>query len=155
MSKGKRLLAVILAVAAIISVMAVTAFANSSDTTFTRFTLNSREWYYLLEAREKEDSSPLYLNFENGSVSNVRVRAYGRPVHDYTGTNNVNLTFYDSALCSYVTCVRGTKYAISSLIYERGYPWATLGFWSTTNGAWLTGKWSPDSVGTGYTVARP
>jgi len=154
MSKGKRLLAVVLAVAAIISVMAVTAFANNQDAEFTRFTLNSREWYYLLDAREKEDSSPVYLNLENSSVSSVRVRAYGRPVHDYVGGNSVNLTFYDGAVRSYVTCVRGTKYSISSLIYERGYPWATLGFWSTTNGAWVTGEWSADSVGS-YTVARP
>lgn len=152
MMKCKRILALALCLVTLVSVMSVTAFAaNTSDTKFTNFKLNSNEWFYLITPREKTNDSKVYLYYTTGTYNAVRAKVYGKTT--YSSTTNNNCTYYDGSVVSYVTCVKGTKYSIGNLVYERDYPWATLGFWSQYTDT-ISGVWSPDSAGT-YTIARP
>ncbi len=151
MSKCKRILALVLTLVTMVSVMSVTAFAaNTKDTGFTDFELKTSEWYYCITPRDKTNTTPVYLYYTKGIYNAVRVRAFGQT--SYSGSR-IDCTWYNGKYVSYVTCTKDTKYSIRSKIYEDGYRWASLGFWSQYPDK-ITGVWSPDSTRT-YTVAKP
>lgn len=151
MKNRARFMALLLTLLVLLSLTVFSvAAANTTDIAINNFSIPSSQWYYLLSAREKLDASPLYLYYRSGTYSSVRVKAYGKTTYSASGNN---CTFYNGNIVSYVTCIRGTKYSVGSLVYENGYPWGTLGFWSQY-AATINGEWSVDSANR-YTVARP
>lgn len=160
MKRTKRILALALAALLVVTVLPAAAFASTASTTFTNFKLNGNKVWYLLSAREKEDSTPLHLYMSSCTENSLRVAAFGRDQYEQKVVNGValdyNCTYYaPQGQVAYVTCLKNTQYSIQSLVYEDGHPWATLGFHTTNpNGATVSGYWSPDSTTT-YTIARP
>lgn len=143
MKNSKRFLALALTVVMMLSVFAIGASAtNNDDTPFTNFSIN---WigYQELTARDKEDSSPVYLCYTQGKRTTVKVRAIGCNDND----DDENLTLSNNQLADFVTCAKNVQYKIHTLIYEEGYTQAKLAFKSpNVLGDSITGVWSPDSV---------
>lgn len=149
MKTGKRILALVLTVVMMMSVLVVGASAaNTSDTTITNFSL-SWFWFSEINARDKQDSSPVYLYYNTGKRTTVQVKAIGCD-DDHA---DQNLTLSNGTIADYVTCAKGVKYSIHTMIFEKGYSQAKLAFKSpNVFGDTITGKWSPDSQYT-YTSA--
>ena len=62
----------------------------------------------------------------------------------------VNCTYKNGAIVGYVTCRKGVDYSVHNLIYENGYPYATLAFrnFEGITSTTVRGTWSADSYGT-------
>ena len=119
--------------------MAVPAFASTSDTRITGFSVNVY-------------SSAVYFYYRDGKRDHIRARALGGSAQN--GSMN-NCTVSGGTRVNYVTCHNGNKYSIHSFINEDGYRWATLSF-SCPNlfGETMSGEWSPDSANS-YKDATP
>lgn len=149
MKNGKRIISLCCAIIAILSVLAVSAFASNYTDEGFAFTVYT-DVVKLLDWREKTDTTPIYLYIKTGTTSPIRVSALGAIESSDVMTD---LTCVHGAYAAYVTCSVGVKYSVHSFVYECGYDLASLQFWnpySTSN--YITGVWSPDSVGT-YTYA--
>lgn len=150
MKNSKRIISLLLVIAAILSVTTITAFAaennNHEDIDIWPIPL-SINWFTYARgtAGQKKDTSPVYLHVEDGNRAAVKVSARGC---DSDGNNGVNWTYSNGKVVDFVTCTIGEQYLIQSLISEKGYSYAVLWFKSTNVlGDSISGVWSPDSVG--------
>jgi hypothetical protein len=122
-------------------VSTIPAYANnSSDTTLPTEYISSTT-YVSTEYRAKTDDSYHYI-FNQTSIE-VRAISYSQ-----NGTNCTK--------GSYAAIPSNSKRFITNYVYENGYSNCRLSIRSNISGASaiLSGKWSPDSVGS-YTVANP
>lgn len=155
-----------------LSIMVTTAFAAETVVPYT-----SDDHYFFKEApisysfaqtdtASKDNSTPAWLRID--SMTNetmVRVRIVGsKRVNHACSTSEYNFGegYSTCSYCTrcttkgswvpYVRCVKGTNYAISSIVYEAGYPYSSIGFQSTSlaNTQEVSGFWSADSTGTNY-----
>lgn len=124
----------------------VITYANN-DNSPIGFSVNATNFNATTAPRLKENPSPLYgyITYLQHN-STVQVRAVG-----VAGSNEEPLTEngLTGNLVPYVTCRQGYQYLIHSQIYEKGYGYAKLGFRSVNiiNSEYVSGWWSPDSVG--------
>lgn len=137
----------------LLSFMSVSVHAsNHSDTYFYEVNVPRSTYSSPIPYREKENSTPVYLNIIDVDYSMVGVHVQALGVTTPSGDASItytNLTYSNGQLVENVSCYEGTDYLISSLIYERGYRLASLRF-ITGMGHSITlweGKWSPDSIG--------
>lgn len=145
MKTSKRILAILLGVIAIVSMMAVSVAANNCDDTSFEFTISYSSKY--TDPRYKSDDTPCYANVEQATYSSkqILVSACGCTVD---GGNKTNLTVNgDGVSVSQVTLYLNDARRIRSDIYEAGFSYATLGFFSPAGSNWIKGVWSPDSIG--------
>lgn len=142
MKTNKRFLAIALTLVMMMSVFTISASAaNTTDSKFTNFDL-TYFGYEELTARDKQDTSPVYLYYTDGTRTTVKVRAIGCA----DNRKDENLTLSNSALTDFVTCAKGVQYSIHSRIKEEGFTQAKLAFKSpNVFGDSITGVWSPDS----------
>ena len=147
----KKMVSLVLAAGIIgICVLGVQA-SNNADSTLTSFEISCTEFTLLPYARNKTDASSVYVYITNLGFTYAHVQARGaNAASGITMNNTVNETYsliYGTT--SYVRCWKGSPYAVHSLIYEDGYPYATLAFHSGYGANdHVTGYWSPDSTGT-------
>ena len=155
MKKVKRILALLLAAAALVSLMTVIAYAaNTMDSEFL-IGVAGHGNYIELPARQKENSTAVYFYTKTASgVNNLqRSNTFHVTVWGYSNetlTNSANFTIVDGRIVPYVTCRVGTKYSISTTAYHAGYPYVALkidnGNPDITNTTVVSGVWSPDST---------
>ena len=153
MKTSKRLLAMLLLVAAIMSMSVVSAFAsepnpNTEDAPITSFKATVLGYNEMDngDARRKYDRSSVYLYYTASTYSTVRVRALGATTR--SSDDWENCTYVSPNIVTYVSCARGQQYSIHSLINEYNYSYAKLAFHSPyANPNYITGVWSADSSG--------
>lgn len=147
----KKFISTVLLIVMIVSALSVSAFAaNTTDTSY--FVTTPGYGFTYISAREKLDSSAVYAKITGLSVNDkVRVRVEGS-----TSSNGsfYNCTLSNNGDAGYVVLTENINYSIHTMVNERGYSYARLGFQSVD---WLKGEtvggwWSPDSYGT-YTDA--
>ena len=151
MKKIKRVSALLLLLVVFASTFAICASAaNTTDRPFYHITINSTTDFVILDPREKQDSSAVYLYTTNSGEDLHRTRVYGYNSITNTYTNR---TWVNRALVSYVNSRVDVKYSIHNNIYESGYRMAAIGFqgYYPIN-YMIEGWWSPDSANT-YTDA--
>ena len=132
--------------------------ANTTDNPINNFSF--RSWGYKEVERDwKNTSTPLYLYITD--IQNANVAFYARAVGYKTRTvsdeqdKNVDLTLSGGSYVDYVTVLEGTQYSIRTMLNERGYTYAAIGFNCSSVFSEVTifaGQWSPDSSRV-YTVA--
>lgn len=152
MKRARRMICTVLAVVALLSTMALAASAsNYGDTTISNIELSYFEFSAPITAREKTDTSPVYLHIKDvgHSYMAVAVQALGTNSRIATSGNVTNLTYSNGALVYQVYCIEDWKYSIHSLIYEEGFDYASLRFRGgiTTGNTLWEAVWSPDSIG--------
>lgn len=157
--KKKKLACTFLLIVAILSVAVIPASAsNHLDTYFYDVTVPRSTFSSIIPYRTKENTTPLYLKIISVyySMLNVNVQAVGVRVPGGEHPNTIeNLTYSNGQIVNKVSAYEGHDYLIRSLIYERGYRFASLRF-MTGAGHSITlheGKWSPDSIGS-YEYAK-
>lgn len=151
----KRLVSLVLAAGIVGACIFGVQASNYTDSTITYFEISCSEFTPLPYARNKTDDTSLYLYITDLNYTNAKVQARGANVaYGITLFNTNNRTYrLSQGPCLYVTCLNHMQYSVHSLIYEEGYPYATLAFRAGyAANDHLTGYWSPDSVGT-YTDA--
>lgn len=149
MKKSRRMLALFLAVISIMSVMVVTASASSSDSEDTRRV--SGATYTYGAARDKDNSTPVYLKITSCADDHLYVRVHGCNAN---GVVQFNCTMAGTNVDN-VVCRTGVNYSIHSSVNEDGCPMAKLSFKRLDPAASYISvgyKWSPDSTGS-YTGA--
>lgn len=158
MKQTKRFACLILLVAVVMTALVFPAAAsNYKDADITDFYMPFHGYSGFITPRQKTDKTPLYLYIENVGYASVGVyvQAWGGGSAYMALGDRENLTYANGALVQAVVGVEGKKYSIKSLIYERGYDYATLCFHTgNPSGDYITGKWSPDSLST-YTSPDP
>ena len=149
----KRFACAFLLLTVLLSAASVTVHAsNHSDTYFYDVNVPRSTYSSPIPYREKDNSTPVYLNIVevDYSMVGVHVQALGvtAPPTD-TPATYTNLTYAKGQLVDSVSCYEGIDYLISSLIYERGYRLASLRFITGMGHSIMLweGKWSPDSIG--------
>lgn len=158
MKQTKRFACLFLLVAVVMSALVFPAAAsNYKDADIIDFYMPFHGYSGFIPPRQKTDKSPLYLNIINVGYASVGVyvQAWGGGSAYMAQGDRENLTYSERALVQAVVCVEGKKYNIQSLIYEKGYDYATLCFHTgNPSGDYITGKWSPDSLGE-YSIPDP
>lgn len=152
MKKSGRVFAMLLVVSMMMVIMVVPALAaNTTDEDFWYYSAPANG-YTRIPGRQKTNSTSVYVNVSQSSNPYTRVRAYGQ---NSNGTSFENCTWYKGRIVDYVNCYREVHHSILSLINERGWGYASLGFRSggTTTDT-VSGWWSPDS-GSSHQVATP
>lgn len=136
----------VVAVLLVSAVSTSVSAANYTDTEFSFFSINAEYLTLLEEKRAKEDSSSVYVYFEDyyNPLTVVEVATFGYASGSATGFN-VTVSYGEPV--NYVTCRKGVEYGIHNWIYERGYSYATLGMQTPGGTDIVSGLWSPDSVG--------
>ena len=156
MKKSKRVVALMLVLVTLISILTVTASAsNYGNTNFYNFTL--REDQRFLNTREKQDDTPCYVRVNNALINQViHINAFGYLVDDKEATTLRGHCTRDGygQYQEFVSILPYQDYRIRNMINEFGYPYASLGFSSPSDGAFqgevgneVSGVWSPDSLG--------
>lgn len=119
---------------------------SSADTTWQFDISDATTWHSLGVAREKANTTKVYVNWETGgAVGSMIGRVFG--VGDTTrdcGTSQAGAyhTYYIPKL---------GKYSLTNYVYENGFRKAQVKVCGTGKTGYVSGKWSPDSVGS-YTV---
>ena len=151
MKKTVRKIAAAILAIVVFTALATTAYASHANLDFD-LQVSFASFCYIGYPGDKDNDTPLYINIENKYVAQAyRVRALGCIIN---GDQRVNLTYSNGELCDSVLCSVGTDYSVHSLIFERGYGYATLELMACGPTCDTSGEWSPDSVGT-YTSAQP
>lgn len=150
MKTTKRILALVLTIVALVSVMAVGAYADTSDT-YPAVSV-SPSVFVRGEVRPKDNSSRIYYVGLNCVDDHTLVQARGS-YSTSSAASYTNVTVANGCDVLYVVCRKGVEYSISSEVNEKGYTYASLFFRRfAPNGATaairLEYKWSPDSSGT-------
>lgn len=167
-----RVLTAFLVLALLLSVMVTTAFAAETVVPYS-----NADVYFFKEApisssfaqtgtANKDNSTPAWLRIDSMSDgTQVRVRIVGSTLKNHACSTSVYNFGEGDPTCSYcnrcttkgswvpfVRCNQGKNYAISSVVYERGYDFSSIGFQSTSlvTTQTVSGFWSADSTGTGY-----
>lgn len=142
MRKTRSTLALFLAVIAIISVMSVTVFANTTDSEDSRRVTGSAYTYGA--ARDKDNNSAVYLKITSSADDHLFVRVYGC---DANGNVKYNSTMAGANVDN-VVCRRGVNYSVHNSVKEDSCRMAKLAFRRLDPAAsYITVgyKWSPDS----------
>ncbi len=142
--KIRKILVTVMAVIMVLGLFSSIASASNNVDEYFAFQVNANGYTTTTNVRSKTDTSPLYLLFYTIQNHNS---AYVRTV---AGANGTNLTQDPQGyMLNHVTCSVGVQYSIHSTIYESGYSTAQLAFASRNylNSEYMTGVWSPDSVG--------
>lgn len=165
-------LTALLVLVMMLSAMVTTAFAaetavpySNADLYFFKVAPISSSFAQTSTAA-KENSTPAWLRIDSMTTEDqVRVRIVGSSKTNHACSTSVYNFGEGDPTCSYCTrcttkgswvpyvrCSKGTNYAISSVVYERGYAYSSIGFQSTSleNTQTVSGYWSADSTGSGY-----
>lgn len=112
------------------------AFASNIDSTFPS-TFISNTSSYESNHRYKENSSSVYINNTSGLDLNVNI--YGA----------TNISSYGANCTPRKTIVQTGKWLMHNTVNESGYTYCYLKINANKSGVsgYLTGQWSPDSVG--------
>ena len=158
MKISKRILSVMLVLLTLVSIMSVTASAsNYGNTNFYNFTLYKHQRF--LNPREKQDDTPCYVRVNSAYFNQIiHINAYGFLIPDQNEEGLSRHCTRDGygQYQEYVSILPYQDYRIRNMIYEFGYPYASLGFSSPSDGAFtgggivgneVSGVWSPDSLG--------
>ena len=144
---------VVLAIGMMSTAMAQTE--SSVDTYIEDFSVSNGSFSVYPDAREKSDSSAMYLYITSLSSSTyVRVQARGMDYPDWTYydatlSNTSNETCRaDGTSVYYVVCYGGIDYSVHSYIFEHGFEGATFAFQTPYGGMTINvdAVWSPDSA---------
>ncbi len=118
-------------------------YANTGDTPF-KFDLQwSGATYQGSEPRRKDDSSSVYIFVMTKNLD--RCKAY------VDGATSANGPWYNQTVYGYATIRDTGKFRIMSNVHENGYTMARLTGWADSQPGWVSGLWSPDSLGS-YTA---
>ncbi len=152
MKRIKKYVSLFLLLAMVLSTGLITVSAsNYQDTSFSNIELSYNHFTHPIPVRTKTDSTPVFLHLKDISYTfaGVGVQALGTNSYNVTPGNVANLTYSNGALTGMVFCIENWKYSIHSLIYERGFRYASLRFKSsvTTGSHIWDAVWSPDSIG--------
>lgn len=142
MRRTRHTLALLLAVIAIMSVMAVSAFASTANSEDSRRVTGSA--YTYSAARDKENSTAVYLKITSSADDHLFVRVYGC---DANGNIKYNSTMAGANVDN-VVCRKNVDYSVHNSVYEDNCCMAKLGFRRLDPAAsYITVgyKWSPDS----------
>lgn len=112
---------------------------------------NATTWHSLGVARAKENSTSIYVNWETGgAVGSMQGRAFGV---NADGSNVLDCgTLVPGDYHTYYIPKLG-KYSLINYVYENHLPRAQVKVCGTGKTGYVSGKWSPDSVGS-YTPLR-
>lgn len=147
----KKFTTILLAVT-LFSALFVTANASTAKIKSEQF-CSGNTFTTMGDVGVKLDTTPLYVHVTIGVAQRYRIRALGCPASNSTN-NAVNKTYANGERVDYVSCYKGTKYSVRSMIYEDGYNSAALAVNPLGAGSQVTVEWAPDSTAT-YTVAEP
>ena len=146
----------IVTVTVIVGMMIPTMAANTSDTYISSFNVPVSTVFTVYHTpREKQDSTPLYVELTSTLHGTVKAQARGMSYTawmqgDLPSTlNTANATLGSSGeYKEYVLLDPGFDYSIRSFVYEDGYAFATLGFraYHNNQSEVVSGWWSPDSA---------
>lgn len=165
----KRTIIMIMAITLMLSVMVVPVFAaeevtpySSKDIHYYEVARLAKTSFAQTDSGRKENHTPVWTRIDtltNGKTVRVRVVGSSLAGHactydDYNLAASVDHCRYCTRCTTmgnwvpYVLCEPHVNYAISSLVYEYGYPYASLGFQSGSNmlGQEVEGWWSADST---------
>ena len=146
MKKTERKIAVAVLAVMMFSALATTAYASHANLSFENVYISFADFCGIGLVGDKDNDTPLYVEIDNKNIARTyKVRALGCTI---TGDQRVNLTYDGTDLCAYAVCNVGVDYSIQSLIYERGYGYATVELCACGPSCDTSGKWSPDSVET-------
>lgn len=145
MKRSRQIIAILLLVVTIVSIVSVPAYASTDDNDFYNFTLTTTRRY--LNPQQKDNASPCYVYVHTAqSNTTLYVAAHGSNSAMQSGiTTNCTLDA-NGATAVKVTILPKKQYIIRSLVNERGFPYAALGF--SVPAAYpntISGQWSPDS----------
>lgn len=155
MKKLKRALFLLLAISVIVSSAAFSVFAsNTTDYGIYDFEVPFQSYSIPLYPREKEDATPIYLYITSAKYSYSGIATQALAYTSRTSSYNSTLTVSNGVCVQYVTCIPYVQHSIHSDIYEEGYSYASLRFFTggISSGEVISGVWSPDSTRT-YTSA--
>lgn len=151
----KKLTVGIVSLVIVIGMMIPTMAANTSDTYISSFAVPVSNVFTVYHTpREKQDSTPLYVELTSSIHGNVKTQARGMTYTAWmqetpSTLNTANVT----ANCqgygvTYVTLTPDVDYSVRSFVYENGYAFATLGFkaYYDNQSENVSGWWSPDSA---------
>lgn len=165
-------LTALLGLVLLLSAMVTTAFAaetpvpcsNTDIKFFKKAPISSS--FAQTDTASKDNSTPAWMRIDSmSSGTQVRVRIVGSSKANHACSTSVYNFGEGDPTCSYCTrctakgawvpfvrCNKSVNYAISSVVNERGYPYSSIGFQSTslTNTQTVSGYWSADSTGTDY-----
>lgn len=153
MKQAKRVLALLLLAATLVSALAMTAYADTAESKVA-VSVDIYNDFVSIESRLKQDSSPVYFypqrcaslvgNLSPTTVYHVSV--FGST--SSTGASGENRTLSNGSRKDYVTCRVGAQYSIYNDVY-RTYAYAYLrianGVETSNVPTGLEGVWSPDS----------
>lgn len=156
MKKLTKILTLICAFAAMVSLFAFPAFAsgNTGNTYLNNFKATVIGYHEMddSDARQKYNYTATYLYLTSGTHDTARVKVLGATARDESYKNQ---TYYNGSYVDYVTCSVGTSYEVHNMAKENGRSWVKLSFRSPyTTANYLDGAWSPDCGGS-YTDATP
>jgi len=151
----KKLAVGILTMSIIIGMMIPVFAANTGDTIITDFEVPVNTVFTVFHSpREKQNSTPLYIELTSTLHGNVKTQARGMTYTAWMSgqtpstLNTANKTADgDGYGVTYVTLTPGIDYSVRSFIYEDGYAYATWGFkaYYDSQSEKVSGWWSPDS----------
>ena len=153
--KVKKLLAVLLALSAMLSIFSIAASAkNNTDRAYEFGFLNNQQMTDTEPVGyRKEDSSGTYLNYNGGTAQSAMYRVFGGANNRFETGTHINETKN-----GYAFVYRGQVGCISQYVYEHRYtnygtstPYAFLqasvNVVDGGNFSYASGLWSPDTLG--------
>ncbi len=139
----------------VIGMMIPTMASNTSDTYISSFSVPLSTAFIVYHSpREKQDSTPLYIELTSLVYGSIKAQARGMTYTAWMSgetpstLNTANQTANGDGNAVYnVTLSVGIDYSVRSFIYEYGYAYATWGFkgYNITQPEVVSGWWSPDS----------
>lgn len=121
---------------------------TSKDTPWNFYVPNGTVWMSLSECKPKDDRTKVYVYWAtSGGISYLNTKVYGtasdgsHPVES-GGAPGVSHTYLLPGL---------GKYSLTNMVKENGYNYAVVKVQGIGAASSISGKWSPDSVGT-YTI---
>ncbi len=101
--------------------------------------------YQYTTTEKKEDKSAIYVNYDTGEYSAIRVTAYGKMSQDGSRVNYTELS--DRSTVAYVYVPINQKTSVHNGIYEGGKDYAQLAIRAKSSSSdYVAGVWSPDST---------
>lgn len=146
----RKIVGALLALVMAFSLCTITYAGDTSNINFTGYTAHIYNYSKIADARQKLDSSPVYIAIASASNKQLRVKA--------EGSNSQNGSFSN---CTYNSNAQSVSYVtistealplsrrIRSCIYENGFSWGRLsGSTPEVLGNTISGHWSVDSSST-------
>ncbi len=131
--------------------MSLTVGASAAEIPATRstddrtFAFKVTSSYQYTSSEKKEDKTAIYVYYDTGDYSAIRVTAYGKMSKDGSKVNYTELS--DRSTVSYVYVPINQKTSVHNGIYEGGKSYAQLGIRAKSSSSdYVAGVWSPDST---------